>query len=119
MGWNDSSANTRSRVVRLRFARRLAGVEDIRLKGVAKWTEVTFEMVRMRAPLALFVNASPGCRGAPVLRCEVLPARLRRARGAGGRGGVRRRATATATTNCSLLTHVGAGLQELLTAPLS
>lgn len=54
MGWNDSSANTRSRVVRLRFARRLAGVEDIRLKGVAKWTEVTFEMVRnrMRAPLA-------------------------------------------------------------------
>ena len=48
MGWSNDgeSKNTRSRVVRLRFARKLAGVEDIRLKGVDKFSVVTFEMVR-------------------------------------------------------------------------
>ena len=50
MGWsNGESNNTRSRVVRLRFARKLAGVEDIRLKGVDKFSVVTFEMVRAAA----------------------------------------------------------------------
>ena len=52
--------------MRLRFARRLEGVMDIRLKGVDKFSVVTFEMVcacdgplRPALPRAAPVPASP------------------------------------------------------------
>ena len=44
----EEQTSSSSRVVRLSFSRRKFSVEDIRLKGVEKFSELTFEMVRPR-----------------------------------------------------------------------
>ena len=57
-----SSRQVRSRVVRLMLAAKRNAVEDIRLKGVDKFSVVTFEMARLpAAAVALGRSRCPRC----------------------------------------------------------